>query len=287
MPSSKRGPIRDQRQAAARRARTRSRSVVPFDRGDGPPLIVIPGVQGRWEWMRPALHALESSCRTITYTLCGDAGASAPFDRELGFENYVRQLDEIFERTGITRAAVCGVSYGGFIALRYAATRPQRVSALILVSAPAPGWTPSARQQRYLARPWTSAPAFVATAPGRVWPEIASALPDWRSRLTFTVRHSAQVVAAPMIPSRMASRVHLQQQSDFGEDPGKVRAPTLVITGEDNLDQVVPPPVTRWYLDLIPGSRYEKLTGTGHIGMLTQPKRFAEIVSGFVHAHSH
>ena len=29
-----------------------------FDHGTGPPLIVIPGVQGRWEWLRPALDAL-------------------------------------------------------------------------------------------------------------------------------------------------------------------------------------------------------------------------------------
>jgi pimeloyl-ACP methyl ester carboxylesterase len=287
MRSSRRGTTRDQRKSGTGRNASRSSGRVPFDRGDGPPLVVIPGVQGRWEWMRPALTALQATCRTITYTLCGDAGAGMRFDRALGFENYMRQLDEVFESTGAKKAAICGVSYGGFIALRYAATRPDRVSALILVSAPAPGWTPSARQQRYLARPWRSAPAFVATAPARVWPEIASALPDWRSRLTFTVKHSAQVVSAPMMPSRMANRVHLQQASDFGDDPRKVRAPTLIITGEDHLDQVVPPPVTRWYLDLIPGSRYEKLAGTGHIGMLTQPKRFAEIVSGFVHAHSH
>ena len=61
------------------------------------------------------------------------------FDPELAFDNYIRQLDSVFERTGLERAALCGVSYGGFIALRYAALRPERVSRLILVSAPAPG----------------------------------------------------------------------------------------------------------------------------------------------------
>ena len=38
---------------------------------------------------------------------------------------------------------------------------------------------------------------------------------------------------------------------------------------------------------MIAGARYEKLDGTGHIGMLTQPVRFAGIVSNFVHANSH
>ena len=36
-----------------------------FDRGSGPPVIVIPGVQGRWEWMEPALRVLSTTCRTI------------------------------------------------------------------------------------------------------------------------------------------------------------------------------------------------------------------------------
>ena len=105
-----------------------------FDRGSGPPLIVIPGVQGRWEWMRPALDALQSRCRTISYSLSGELGSDSRLDPELGFDNYVRQLDAVFERTGLARAALCGVSYGGFVGVRYAALRPDRVSALVLVS---------------------------------------------------------------------------------------------------------------------------------------------------------
>jgi pimeloyl-ACP methyl ester carboxylesterase len=40
--------------------------------------------------------------------------------------------------------------------------------------------------------------------------------------------------------------------------------------------------VTRRFLTLIPGSQYEKMERSGHIGLLTRPKRFAEIVAGFV-----
>ena len=112
-----------------------------FDAGHGSPLIVIPGVQGRWEWMRPALRELQKRCRTISYTLCGDAWSGV--DPALGFDNYVRQLDDVFRRTGLDKAALCGVSYGGWIALRYAAIHPERVTSLILVSSPAPGWIPN------------------------------------------------------------------------------------------------------------------------------------------------
>lgn len=258
-----------------------------FDQGQGPPLIVIPGVQGRWEWLTPALRELQKSCRTVSYSLCGDIGSGMAFDPALGFDNYIRQLDDVFLKTGIDRAALCGVSYGGFIALRYAALRPARVTSLILASSPAPGWVPTERQQRYISRPWASAPSFVASAPLRLWPEIQAAYDTTPERLWFAARHAARVIAAPMIPPLMAGRVRLQQQIDFAPDCANVKAPTLIVTGEDGLDNVVPAGVTRRYRDLIPGAEYVRMERSGHLGLITRPTRFAEIVNGFVHADHH
>jgi pimeloyl-ACP methyl ester carboxylesterase len=256
-----------------------------FDEGIGTPLIVIPGIQGRWEWMKPALRELQKRCRTVSYTLCGDVGSEMRFNPALGFDNYVRQLDDVFQRTGLDKAALCGVSYGGFIALRYAALRPERVTSLIFASSPAPGWVPTERQQRYAAHPWRSAPAFVVNAPMRLWPEIRAAYDTPRERLMFTAHHAARVVAAPIVPPVMAARVLLQQQMDFAPDCARVKAPTLVLTGEDHLDKIVPPEITRRYQELIPGAQCIRMGRSGHIGLLTQPARFADIVTGFMHAN--
>jgi len=258
-----------------------------FDQGQGTALIVIPGVQGRWEWMKPTLDELGKRCRALSYTLCGDIGSGMKFDRALGFDNFVRQLDAVFEHAGIDRAALCGVSYGGFIALRYAAMRPDRVSSLVFASSPAPGWIPDERQRRYVARPWQSAPAFVAGAPLRLWPEIHAAYDTRRERLSFVIRHAARVVAAPIVPPLMAARVALQQQMDFTPDCAQVRVPTLIVTGEDDLDRVVPAEVTRRYRQLIPGARYVQMKRSGHIGLLTHPAQFADIVTGFINGNGH
>jgi hypothetical protein len=48
----------------------------------------------------------------------------------------------------------------------------------------------------------------------------------------------------------------------------------------------VPVGNTRTYTSLIRDARYELMDGTGHIGVLTQPDRFATIISRFVHAHN-
>jgi pimeloyl-ACP methyl ester carboxylesterase len=259
-----------------------------FDEGGGPPVIVIPGVQGRWEWMRPGLAALAKRCRTVSYTLCGDFGSDMKFDCALGFDNFLRQIDDLFERTGFQQAAICGVSYGGFIALRYAAARPERVTSLIFVSAPAPGWTPSNRQTRHIARPWLSTPAFVLAAPRRVWPEIRMAFDTAGAALWFMARHAVRVLSAPVIPASMAARVRLQQAIDFEPECARITAPTLVVTGEDGMDTVVPTESTLRYLELIPGARFERLERSGHIGLITRPERFAEIVAGFVqHGNRH
>jgi 3-oxoadipate enol-lactonase len=255
-----------------------------FDEGDGPPLIVIPGLHGRWEWSRPMLRVLARHCRVISYSLSGDIGSGRKVDHALGFENYLRQLDDVFDRTGIERAAICGVSFGGFVALRYAATRPTRVSALVLASAPGPGWKPTPQQARWIARPWLSTPVFVATSPLRVWPEVSAAFDTWRDRFGFLIGQGLRVLGAPMIPSLMSSRILEAQQIDFTADCARIEVPTLVISGEEPLDRVVPVRVTRRYASLIHGARYEMLDRTGHLGSLTQPERFARLLADFVHA---
>jgi pimeloyl-ACP methyl ester carboxylesterase len=255
-----------------------------FDRGTGVPVVVIPGIQGRWEWMRPALDALARNYRTVSYSLCGDLGSGARMDASIGFDSFLRQLDGVLDRAAIDRAILCGVSFGGVIAVRYAAERPARVSRLILVSAPGPHWKPSPRQARYTDNPWMSVPAFCVTALDRLGPELRSSLPGWRSRASFTSRYLASALLAPMMPHLMSARVRLQQRLDLERDCGRIDVPTLVVTGEAPLDRVVPVESTREYLGLIRGARYAMMDGTGHLGMLTAPDRFVRMLSDFIDA---
>lgn len=259
-----------------------------FDGGSGLPLIVIPGVQGRWEWMRPALDQLGTRCRTISYSLCGDFRSGCRLDGARGFDAYLAQLDSIFEQLRLRQAALCGVSYGGFVALRYAATRPDRVSALVLSSAPGPGWTPNPEQVACIQHPVRSTPRFILTSPGRLWPELRTAFANPARRIGFLVRHGLRVAAAPMYPPVMASRVRLQQTLDFSDDCRKVTAPTLVVTGEPGLDRIVPVESTMRYLSMIDGARHAVVARTGHLGLVTRPERFASVVTDFIaHAPSH
>lgn len=250
-------------------------------RANASPVVMVPGIQGRWEWMEPAVRAVALRHRVVTGSLAGELH-SRPFDPARGFDNYVEQLDSWYEGADFDRAAVCGVSYGGLIAVRYAALRPEKVTSLILVSTPGARWQPDSMVHNYMRAPRLLAPLFVARAPGRILPEVLRSQPTpWRAA-AFSARHLTRIVLAPMSPARMAERGRLIGSVDFVADARRVSAPTLIVTGEPGLDRVVPVESTRSYLDLIPLARAEVLARTGHIGLVSRPEAFADIVSSFV-----
>lgn len=256
-----------------------------IDIGNGPPVVLIPGIQGRWEWMQPAVTALARRCRVITFSLCGERRSGLRLDSTLGFDSYVLQVDAALEQAGLSGALICGISYGGLIAVRYGALRPDRVRALAIVSTPPPSWRPDDRVRQYLRSPIMTAPLFVARSPGRLFPEIATAFGSTTRRLAFTTRHLVRVLASPMSPTRMAERIRLMRGIDFVRDCARIHAPALVVTGEAGLDRVVPVEATREYLDLIRGAVGATIERTGHIGLITRPDRFAELIGDLAVAH--
>ena len=245
-----------------------------FDKGMGSPIVFIPGIQGRWEWMEPALHEISKRCRTISYSLRGRT-----------FDELIAEVDATLDRAQLRGAAICGVSFGGMVAVQYAALRPERATALIIVSTPGPGWQPSPKQARYLAKPWISTPAFVGTAWSRVGPEIKAAIDGWPERIAFCAQYGLRIVTAPSVPARMAARSNLCHEVDLSADCERITAPALVITGEPQLDRVVPIESTRRYANLIRRAKYVMIERTGHNGLITRPRYFAEIVSEFVNAN--
>ncbi len=254
------------------------------DKGNGPPVVVIPGIQGRWEWMAPAVDALSARCRVITGSLPGDRGSLQELDRHQGFDSHLKWVDDLLDRAGLASAALCGVSFGGLVAVRYAAHRPHRTRAVVLVSTPSPTWKPNCRIERYLQSPRLMSPVFALSSPLRLYPEIARAFPNLFSRGMFTAKHLYRVTRHPFAPTAMAQRVGLMKDVDFADDCRRIAAPTLVVTGTPGLDRVVPVENTREYLSAIPGARGAEIADTGHMGLVTKPKRFADTVSDFVGA---
>jgi pimeloyl-ACP methyl ester carboxylesterase len=76
--------------------------------------------------------------------------------------------------------------------------------------------------------------------------------------------------------------MRITRDVDFAESCSRITMPTLVITGVPGLDRVVSVDHTRRYEQLIAGAELVTLERTGHLGSITRPRRFAEIVARFV-----
>ena len=232
--------------------------------------------------MKPSIDALARQYRVIAMSLPGEPGVDTPFDKKADFDVFVGYVDRVLDEAGVSEAVICGVSFGGLVALRYAAKRSHRVRGLILVSTPGPRWKLRPQLARYARWPTLSSPLFALGAARRCMRELRAIHPDRRARLNALVATTWLVANAPAIPYRMSRRARLAERQNFEADCAGVTAPTLVVTGERDLDHVVPSDETLVYLTLIPGAQFELFERTGHLGTVLAPERFAAIVSKFL-----
>jgi pimeloyl-ACP methyl ester carboxylesterase len=264
-------------------AETMGRDMLPLEeRGAGMPLVVVPGIQGRWEYLAPAIDALAVHFRVITFALAGERASGMAFAASRGFDNYADQIAAALDARQIERASVCGVSFGGVAALRFAASHPERTAALVLVSTPGPRWRLRLRHERYLDHPYVFGPLFVVETPFRLRPELEASFPRIADRVRFSWSQLKALAAAPVSLARMAERGRLLSRLDTTADCARVSAPALVVTGEPSLDYVVPALGSSEYARLIPSARAIVLARTGHLGCITRPADFAGAVHAFV-----
>jgi pimeloyl-ACP methyl ester carboxylesterase len=257
-----------------------------LDLGTGPVVVMIPGIQGRWEWMVPAIHEVAKHCRVLTFSYDRTPGARRQ-PRGGNLDRLVDQVSEVMDAAGVERAVICGVSFGGFIATRFAARYPARAHGLLLVSSPSPHWKPNATLLKYMERPLLSMPAVLPAWFLRMWPEIFAAKRTLRSRAAFAASYITRGIRAPLSVTRMTEWARLKLATDIVADCAKVTAPAMLITGEPRLDRVVDLRASMDYLTLIPGATHVKMAHTGHIGLVTKPVEFAALVCDFVKEHSH
>jgi pimeloyl-ACP methyl ester carboxylesterase len=248
-----------------------------IERGSGAPIVLVPGIQGHWEWMTPAIDALARDHRVLTFSLTEARGRDGRY-----FDEWSRIIDDLVDRGGQAPVALVGVSFGGIIAVDYAARHPGRVDRLILVSTPGPRPRLDQASEFYLRAPLLSLPAFGLQATTRMLPEILAARPTWLARARFAAAYVRWPLTRPISPRRMARWVRAWKSQPIDAGCARITAPTLVITGERSLDRVVPVSSTLEYLSLIPGARHEMLAGTGHVGLVSKPDAFAGIVGRFM-----
>ncbi|MFF3175155.1 alpha/beta fold hydrolase [Streptomyces sp. NPDC057900] len=101
---------------------------------DAPPLILLPGGGATSTVWYAQAAELGRTHRVHAVDLVGEPGRSTPGERPIRtVDDLNAWLDAVLDGLGAEPTALCGHSYGGWIALRYALHAPRRVGGLVLV----------------------------------------------------------------------------------------------------------------------------------------------------------
>lgn len=241
--------------------------------GAGPPLVIVPGLAGGFGLLGPLARVLAKSFRVISYQLRGEDDCFA-LRRRFGLQDLVTDLAEFLDGQCLERPALLGVSFGGVLALEFAARFPHRLRALAVQGV-------GARFERGLLQavaglvlsryPLPSDNPFVNQFFNLLFGSRQSPGPLFE----FVTRQCWQTDQ-----SVMAHRFRLVEHFDMTGRLDRIRIPTLILTGDR--DVLVSEQSLHDLGDGIAQARRVRLPGCGHIAFVTQPQLVADAVKGFL-----
>ena len=247
-------------------------------------VLLISGLAAKRLGWYKQLPAFGARYRTIAMDN-RDIGDSDLVDAPYQTADQADDAAALLRALGIERAAVVGISMGGFIALELALRRPDLISKLVLTSTSAggkthvqPGWRMRLMLDlpRYLPR-WLRPDA--STTAKRSYaaimaPGYCAAHPDEWEHIGAVARYRPQPAAAYMRQLR-ACLTH-----DASERLGLIAVPTLVIHG--TVDPLVPPANGEHLAARIPGARIIRYPATGHVPIIERADDYNRDVLAFL-----
>ena len=257
-------------------------AVAVSDAGDGPPVVLLHGLAcGKRMWFHQ-IRALRRRFRVIAYDLRGHGQTDAPaVATEYSAAHLARDLVGVLDALDIKQAAIVGFSLGGGPALALAASKPERVSRLVLADVGAGADDPVKIEG--MARRWG---ALIGQG------EIDELVCDMLRSELFKVyarrsprrrEHMAALIrATPIDGLRFTLSEVLAKRKSLFRLSGvlkSVRAPTLVMVGE--LDYVCSK-ASRLMAQAIPGATLKIIKNSGHMSPIEQPAAFTAALMEFL-----
>ncbi len=232
--------------------------------GAGEPVVLVSGMDGTGELFYRQVPLLARSYRVATYALRDSAST---------MDQLVADLARVVDTAAPTtrRAIVVGESFGGALAMNFALSRPEQVSALVILNS-FPYFAPQIRLRLALlgvsALPWGAMGLIRRLTAFRM-----------HSRHTHRdeIRRFMQLTASASRDGYV-NRLRLLRRYDVRHRLHELRAPTLFLAAE--LDHLVPAVAQAKYMAFrAPGSVVRVLAGHGHICLIAPDIDLAQILN--------
>ena len=252
--------------------------------GDGPlDLVYVAGWVSNIEivWEDPALVRFLTRLASFSRVILFDKRGTGLSDRLTEMPNLETRMDDVravLDAVDSERAALFGYSEGGVLCALFAATYPDRTSALImhgsyarLTSRPDYPWGPTDEERSAFndeaERHWGEPVGIEQRAP--------SVAHDERFRNWW-----ARYLRLSVSPAAFATLSRMNMQIDIRNILPAIRIPALVLHSLN--DQTLPVDGSRYLAEHIPGARLVELTGPDHLPWLTDAEVLADEIEDFL-----
>jgi pimeloyl-ACP methyl ester carboxylesterase len=251
-----------------------------FERGRGPPLVLIHGFTGSKENWLPMVAALSRGHRVIVPDLPGWGESSRIDDADYGVAAQSARLAGFLDALDLRQVDLVGHSMGGAISGLTAAREPQRLATLTLMNTAGVSFEINDFARRILAG---ELPFNVDDRAG--WERLVADLfviePFLPARLADVLIERNR--ANHEFHRRVMARLRGDEQLLLERNLATISLPTLVLWCDG--DRVLDVSAVETLARDLPYAELVTLTGCGHMPMMERPMETAVALDGFIGAH--
>ena len=204
-------------------------------------------------------------------------------DASWGMDAQVADMEAVRAKFGFQKFDLVGDSYGGLLAMAYAAAHPEHIEKLILSDSAAPAWKDIVRvlpdvfpdvMEQIAAREKDSAGSPNA-ADQRIRDHFLMLFYSEANRDAYL----AGVKDLGSTPQVSAAVQKATRTLDLTAELPKFKFPTLVITGRYDMNVA---PLTAWNIyKAIPGAKFVVFEKSGHLPSYEEPDKYVTVVDQF------
>ena len=263
---------------------------------DAPPVLFVHGGPGAgsYDFMKFQGERLARSFHLIGVDQRG-VQQSDPLTGPVSEQDLIADYEALREQLGIAQWSLIGHSYGGRIALRYAATHPDSVGKVVFEN---PGWDMVLATETLVGAalpllPGAELPPHSGPATKAMWDERVALLAQLgQRRMEIYTGPGARDLKLPA-DTELADEFHersgrfseqITASASFGDDVlqyfAQLTQPALLIKGE--YDPATSAKEIQRFRSDVPRGTYYYATGVGHFLHAEQPDLFARLVTEFL-----
>jgi 3-oxoadipate enol-lactonase len=232
-----------------------------------PALIFIHGFPFNQTMWKEQVALCEPRFRVITYDQRGHGQSEVGTGRYM-FEFFVDDLLGLMDRLQIEKAVLCGLSMGGYVALRTAEREPKRIQGLVLCDTKSESDADAGKLKRAADLRLIQEQGLEAFADRFSKAVLApSNVPN-----TALLDRVRRMILGNPTEGVQGALIALATRTDTTASLSRIQVPTLILVGE--ADAVTPPAAAAAMKERIAHAKMAAIPNAGHMSNLENPSVF-------------